>query len=202
MDRIAGQLSAILPVQTSSGFAPSSAIASSTDRCSELQAAEAAAVIFGSCRHTAADDPALFQAAYKRILMGYPADVVLATADPMFGVMREHVWVPAPAELVAHLERRMAPRHEAAARARRWAESEALLKSLEGVTPEARARMSAHWDEVRAAMQGKASAEEQRRKAEEHLDELWRLARSQPVVVTSRELVVKLVAMMSEAEAH
>jgi hypothetical protein len=168
--------------------------------CSELQAARAAALIFGSCRHTAADDAELFTAAYKRILMGYPADVVQATADPMFGVMREHVWVPAPAELVAHLERRMAPRHEAAARARRWAESEALLKSLEGVTPEARARMSAHWDEVRAAMQGKASAEEQRRKAEERLNELWHLARSQPVVVSSRELVVKLVTMMSESE--
>jgi hypothetical protein len=154
----------------------------------------------GSFRRNDADDPQVLAAAFKRVLGGYPAEVVAEAADPLTGIAGRQTFMPSPAELKAELDRRMGPVWAEARRAREEEETQRLLVVLDAATPEERARMAAHWARRKDENAGKPSPEEARAAADRRLVELYRAAR-EPVVI-GPELARKLAAMRAEPSAQ
>jgi hypothetical protein len=122
-------------------------------RSSQSVATDAAIAITGQFRKNDADDPEVFAAAYVRILQGFPDDVVRAVADPLTGIARERSspFLPAPSELLACLDGRMAPILAAEKREREREEVRRYLeRPVDVATPEERARAVKRWfDEIR-----------------------------------------------------
>ena len=94
-------------------------------------AAERADLLFRSFPKAEADDPEVYAAAATAILAKYPDDVIIAVTDPADGLPVRQKWRPLLAELKAACEAEMAPMREAAARERRQAETERVLKGAE-----------------------------------------------------------------------
>lgn len=149
MDRIGNLPSAM----SSARGSPSLGRPTTSPRCPLSVATEAAIAIVGQFRKNDADDPEVFSAAYVRILQAFPADMVRAVADPITGIARERAspFLPAPSELLACLDRRMAPILAAQKRERERAETRRYLDGpAEAATLEERERaVSRYYDEVR-----------------------------------------------------
>lgn len=121
-------------------------------------AAECAAVLLGCYRRGEVSDEEIFTRGVISVLCDFPEAIVRSVTNPARGLPAKLKWLPTLAEVREACEAAHAPELRAAQRERQRAEQQQERLAAPTVTPDARQKAIAHWEQIKAEM---AAAAEQ-----------------------------------------